>query len=104
VTTPLTEYTAASCTAGGAGVYFIAGEVTVTIASGDEACKFQAQVTGATRWTEAAESTLTGAVQLASSGFYTASAGETLYLKVKKAAGSGSSTTTGSIKATLVTP
>ncbi len=47
---------------------------------------------------------LTGAIQLASSGFYTASGGETLYLKVKKAAGSGSSTTTGSITATLVTP
>lgn len=104
VTTPLTEYTAASCAAGGAGVYFITGEVTVTIASGDEACKFLAQVTGATRWTEAAESTLTGAIQLAPSGFYTATAGETLYLKVKKAAGSGSSTTTGSITATLVTP
>lgn len=104
VTTPNTEYTAASCTAGGAGVYLVVGEVTVTIASGDEACKFLAQATGAPRWTEAAESTLTGAVQLASTSFYTATAGETLYLKIKKSAGTGSSTTTGSIKATLVTP
>jgi len=99
-----TEYTIASVTAPSSGLWEITGEATLAPASGDLGAKFYVKTTGGDRWVDCSCGTASEKTQVMAVSEYQATNGETLYFKIKKTSGTGSSTATGSIRIHKVSP
>lgn len=89
----------ASVTASDAGLYLVAGEVEVTVASGDTSARFSIAMTGAAAQPDAKAAATGEKIQLAAVSMYVATAGATISLTARKSAGSGSSAAAGSLEA-----